>query len=51
MKAGADALLGSDNSVIVIVGDYPKVKDQLGAFSNITFLDVDGKKIDTPAGP
>jgi len=51
VKAGADALLQSDNSVVVIVGDYPKVKDQLGAFSNITFLDVDGKKIETPAGP
>ncbi len=51
VKEGADLLLQSDNSVIVIVGDYPKVKDQLGAFGNITFLDVDGKKIDTPAGP
>ena len=51
VKAGADALLSSDNSVIVIVGDYPKVKDQLGAFSNITFLDVDGKTIETPTGP
>ena len=34
-------LLGSEDSVVVIVGDYTKVKDQLGAFTNITFLDLD----------
>jgi len=48
VKSGAAALLGSENSVIAIVGDYTKVKDQLGAFKNITFLDVDGKPIAAP---
>ena len=48
VKSGAAALLGSDNSVIAIVGDYAKVKDQLGAFKDITFLDVDGKPIAAP---
>ena len=48
VREGAAALLGSDNSVIVIVGDYTKVKDQLGAFKDITFLDVNGKPIDPP---
>jgi zinc protease len=47
-KAGAATLLGSDNSVIAIVGDYTKVKDQLSAFKDITFLDTDGKKIAPP---
>jgi predicted Zn-dependent peptidase len=49
VKAGADALLGSDNSVVVIVGDWAKVKDQLGAFKDITFLDINGRKIAPPA--
>jgi len=48
VKTGASALLGSDNSVIVIVGDYTKVKDQLSAFKDITFFDTDGKKIPAP---
>lgn len=48
VKAASQSLLGSDASIVVIVGDYPKVKDQLGAFSNITFLDVAGKKIAEP---
>jgi len=48
VKAGADALLGSADSVIVIVGDWSKVKDQLGAFTDITFLDISGKKIAPP---
>ena len=29
VKSGAETLLGSENSVIAIVGDYAKVKDQL----------------------
>ena len=41
-------LLGSENSVIAIVGDYSKVKDQLTAFKDITFLDIDGKRIQPP---
>jgi zinc protease len=48
VKSGAAALLGSENSVIAIVGDYTKVKDQLGAFKNITFLDLDGKPTAAP---
>jgi zinc protease len=49
VKAGANALLGSADAVIVIVGDYAKVKDQLGAFKNITFLDINGNKTAAPA--
>ena len=43
VKSASAALLGSDNSMIAIVGDYAKVKDQLTAFKDITFLDTDGK--------
>lgn len=50
VRSAAAALLGSDNSVVVIVGDYPKVKDQLGAFSNVSFVDIDGKPIAQPGG-
>ncbi len=35
--------------MIAIVGDWAKVKDQLGAFTNITFLDLDGKPIAAPS--
>jgi zinc protease len=49
VKAGADALLGSADSVVVIVGDWAKVKDQLGAFTDITFLDINGRTIAPPA--
>lgn len=48
IKTGAEMLLGSEDSVVVIVGDYPKVKDQLGAFTNITFVDLSGKPIPEP---
>ena len=48
IKTGAEMLLGSQNSVVVIVGDYTKVKDQLGAFSNIKFFDLNGKPIPEP---
>jgi zinc protease len=48
VKTAAQMLLGSENSVIVIVGDYPKVKDQLGAFQNISFVDIHGKPIPPP---
>jgi zinc protease len=48
VKNGANALLGSDNTVIVIVGDWAKVKDQLSAYKDITFLDINGKKIAPP---
>jgi zinc protease len=48
VKSGAATLLGSGNSVVVIVGDYTKVKDQLSGYSNITFLGIDGKPIAAP---
>ena len=48
VKSGAATLLGSENVVITIVGDYAKVKDQLTAYKDITFLDTDGKKTAPP---
>jgi len=48
IKTGAEMLLGSADSLVVIVGDYAKVKDQLGAFTNITFVDLAGKPIPEP---
>src|SRR4051794_23717337 len=48
VKSGAATLLGSENVVIAIVGDWAKVKDQLTAFKDITFLDTDGKTIPPP---
>ncbi len=48
VKSASDVLLGSDNSIIVIVGDYAKVKDQLSAFKDIVFLDTAGKTISAP---
>ncbi len=48
VKAGAQVLLGSSDSLVVIVGDYPKVKDQLTGFSETTFEDLDGKPIPAP---
>jgi predicted Zn-dependent peptidase len=48
VKTGASVLLGSENSVVVVVGDYAKVKDQLSGFKDITFLDVEGKKTSAP---
>ena len=48
MKSAATTLLGSENSVVVVVGDYAKVKDQLASYKSITFLDTDGKTIPPP---
>jgi zinc protease len=48
VKSGAGILLGSENSVIVVVGDYAKVKDQLSSYKDITFLDIEGKKTSAP---
>jgi zinc protease len=48
VKTGAEMLLGSENSVVVVVGDYAKVKDQLSAFTNVTFVDLTGKAIPEP---
>ena len=43
VKRASQTLFGTDNSVIAIVGDWGKVKGQLGAFKDITFVDIDGK--------
>jgi predicted Zn-dependent peptidase len=48
VKSASATLFGSDNSLIAIVGDYAKVKDQLTGYKNITFLDTDGKTIPPP---
>jgi zinc protease len=48
VKSAASTLLGSENSVIAVVGDWAKVKSQLTAYTNITFLDTDGKTIAPP---
>lgn len=48
VKSAAAALLGSDDSVIAIVGDYAKVKDQLSGFADITFLDAQGNPTQMP---
>jgi hypothetical protein len=47
VKAGANALFGS-STVVVIVGDWPKVKAQMSGYQNITFLDSSGKPIAEP---
>lgn len=48
VKTGAEMLLGSEDSVVTIVGDYTKVKDQLTGFANIRFFDLNGKPIPEP---
>ena len=48
VKTGAQMLLGSENSVIVIVGDYAKVKDQLAGYGEVTIVDINGKPIPAP---
>jgi zinc protease len=48
VKTASSTLFGSDDSVIAIVGDWAKVKDQLAAYNNITFLDTNGKTIPPP---
>ena len=48
VKTGAEMLLGSQDSVVVVVGDYTKVKEQLTAFTDITFVDLTGKPIPEP---
>ncbi len=48
VKAAAATLLGSENSLVTIVGDWAKVKDQLGAFKDIVFVDADGKAVSAP---
>jgi len=51
VKSAAGTLLGSQNSIVAIVGDWAKVKDQLAGFKDITFLDADGKTIPEPSAP
>jgi zinc protease len=48
VKGAASTLLGSETSLIAIVGDYAKVKEQLAGYKKITFLDTDGKTIPAP---
>lgn len=48
IKTGAQMLLGLEDSVVTIVGDYTKVKDQLTGFTNIKFFDLTGKPIPEP---
>jgi predicted Zn-dependent peptidase len=48
VKDAAAVLLGSENSLITIVGDWSKVKGQLGAFKDVTFVDLDGRPIQPP---
>jgi predicted Zn-dependent peptidase len=48
VKTAAEMLLSSEDSVVVIVGDYTKVKEQLGGFKNISFVDINGKPISPP---
>jgi zinc protease len=49
VKAGANELFGSGGGmVVVVVGDWGKVKDQLADYKDITFLDISGKKTAAP---
>ncbi len=48
VKNATGTLLGSQPSVIAIVGDYGKVKDQIAGFKEIKFFDPDGKSIPPP---
>lgn len=48
VKTGAQMLLGSQDSVIVVVGDWAKVKDQMTGFENISFVDINGNPIQPP---
>lgn len=49
VSTGARILLGSSDSLVVVVGDYTKVKDQLTGFGDIQIVDVTGKPIPPPA--
>jgi zinc protease len=48
IKTGAQMLLGSEDSVVTVVGDWTKVKDQLAGFANVRFFDLNGKPIPEP---
>ena len=45
---GARMLLGSADSLVVVVGDYTKVKDQLTGFADVQVVDVSGQPIAVP---
>ena len=45
---GGRMVVGSPDSLVVVVGDYTKVKDQLTGFGDITLVDVSGKPIAAP---
>ncbi len=45
---GARMLLGAEDSLVVVVGDYTKVKDQLAGFADIAIVDVSGQPIPAP---
>jgi zinc protease len=48
VKTGAQMLLGSEDSVIVVVGDWNQVKDQMSGFQNISFVDINGNPTKPP---
>lgn len=48
VRAGARVLLGSADSLVVVVGDYAQVREQLRDFSDIVFVDVDGNPVPEP---
>lgn len=48
VSTGARILLGSADSLIVVVGDYSKVKDQLSTFGEVQVVDVTGRPIPPP---
>jgi predicted Zn-dependent peptidase len=48
VKSASATLLGSSDSLVVVVGDWPQVKSQLADFKEITFLDVAGTKLEAP---
>ena len=48
IKTGAQMLLGAEDSVVTVVGDWTKVKDQLAGFANVRFFDLNGKPIPEP---
>jgi zinc protease len=48
IKSASVVLLGSENSVIAIAGDWPRVKDQLTDYRDVKFFDTGGRPIAPP---
>lgn len=48
VSTGAGILLGTTDSLVVVVGDYTKVKDQLTGFGTVQIVDVTGAPIPPP---